>query len=203
MKSKKNIVAIISVSIIIIIVAILWLTGVIGLFLNGMSYIGDNTRKFTCKEGYLMTDEYSFSIDFHDLESNVGKEVYNDGESTILVSWLDNTGSSDTGGYRIGFRSYGTYTLNGAALVSGACHEQVDDTSITTYMTAKMTAGYNDKVYESNVLGTSGLNYKQGDEFSFYIFPTDAYDNGEVSLQEDGIVQLSIKDFYKNIWTRN
>ena len=203
MKNKKNIVAIISVSIIIIIVAILWFTGFIGLFLNGMSYIGDNTREFACKEGYLITDEYSFSIDLQDLESNIGKEVYNDGESRILISWLDNTGSSDTGGYRIGFRSYGTYTLNSAALVSGARHEQVDGISMTTYMTAKMTARYNGKVYESSVLGTSGLNYKQGDEFSFYIFPTDAYDNGEVSLQEDGVVQLSIKDFYKNIWTRN
>ena len=201
MKSKRNIVA--AISIIIITMVVLWFTGIIGLFLNGMSYIGNNTKEFNYTEGYLITDEYSFSINLNDLESNVGKEVYNDGESTISVSWIDNTGSSDTGGYRIGFRSCGTYTLNGATLVSGARHEQVDDTSFTTYMTAKMTAGYKDKVYESNVLGTNGLNYKEGDEFSFYIFPTEAYDNGEVGLKENGIVELSVKDFYKNIWARN
>ena len=136
------------------------------------------------------------------MESNIGKELYNDGESKIYVSWIDNTGSSNSGGYRIGFRSCGIYSLNGATLVSGVCHENVDNNSFRTYMSAKMTAKYKDNIYNSSVLGTSGLNYKDGDEFAFYIFPSEAYDKEDVSLDEDGIVKLSIKNLYKNIWTK-
>ena len=69
-------------------------------------------------------------------------------------------------------------------------------------MSAKMTAKYKDNIYNSSVLGTSGLNYKDGDEFAFYIFPSEAYDKEDVSLDEDGIVKLSIKNLYKNIWTK-
>ncbi len=185
------------------IIGILWFTGVMGLWLNGIAYIGYNTKKFNDTKGYLIPDEYSISINLNDLESNIGKELYNDGESKIYVSWIDNTGSSNTGGYRIGFRSSGKYSLNGATLVSGARHETVNNNSFTTYMSAEMTARYKDKIYNSNEFGTSGLNYKNGDEFSYYIFPSIAYENGEISLQDNDLVELSIKNLYKNIWTKN
>lgn len=159
-------------------------------------------KKFNDIEGYLIPDEYSISISLNDLKSNIGKELYNDGENKIYVSWIDNTGNSNTGGYRIGFRSIGKYSINGATLVSGARHETVNN-SFTTYMSAKMTARYKNKVYDSNEFGTNSLNYKDGDEFAFYIFPSEAYDNGEITLQESDIVELSIKNLYKNIWTKN
>lgn len=198
MRNKKSMMILIFISMVI---SILWMTGVIGLWLNGMAYVGYNTKKFNDIEGYLIPDEYSISINLNNLKSNIGKELYNDGENKIYVSWIDNTGSSNTGGYRIGFRSTGKYSINGATLVSGARHETVDN-SFTTYMSAKMAARYKNKVYNSNEFGTSGLNYKDGDEFAFYIFPSEAYDNGEISLQESGIAELSIKNLYKNIWTK-
>lgn len=199
MTNKKSVITIIIVSMIII---ILWITGVMGLGLKGMAYVGYNTKRFNDLEGYLIPDVYSISINLSDLESNIGKELYNDGESKIYVSWVDNTGSSSSGGYRIGFRSTGRYSLSGATLVSGARHETINN-SLTTYMSAKMTSRYKNKVYNSNEFGVSSLNYKNGDEFAFYIFPSDTYDNGEISLQENDIVELSIKNLYKNIWNKN
>ena len=196
---KRVIILIFSVAIIIF---ILCFTRGIALWFNGISYIANNTKQYSDEEGHTIGNEYQISINLYDLESNIGKELYNDGESKIYVSWIDNTGSSNSGGYRIGFRSCGIYSLNGATLVSGVCHENVDNNSFRTYMSAKMTAKYKDNIYNSSVLGTSGLNYKDGDEFAFYIFPSEAYDKENVSLDEDGIVKLSIKNLYKNIWTK-
>jgi hypothetical protein len=203
MKNKGSKTTIILISVITIIMFTLWFIGVIGLWLNGMAYIANNTKEFNDTEGHLISGEYSVSINLDDLKSNIGKELHNDGESKIYVSWIDNTGSSNTGGYRIGFRSSGQYSLNGATLISGAHHETVNDKSFRYYMTAEMTVKYKEKIYISSEFCISGLNYKDGDEFAFYIFPSKAYDNGEVSLNEKGIVELSIKNLYKNIWTKN
>ncbi|MEW9095613.1 MAG: hypothetical protein AB2417_11080 [Clostridiaceae bacterium] len=69
-------------------------------------------------------------------------------------------------------------------------------------MSAKMIAEYNGRVYDSTVFGTSGLNYNDGDDFSFYIFPREAYEEKEISLNEKGIVNLTVTSLYKNIWSK-
>lgn len=202
MNNKKSKTKIILISVVIIIMLTLWFTGVTGVWLHGMAYIANNTKEFTDKKGYLISDEYSISINLDNLESNIGKELYNDGECKVYVGWIDNTGNPNTGGYRIGFKSSGKYSINSATLVSGTHHETVGDESFRPDMVAKMTAKYKDKVYNSSEFGTGGLNYKDGDDFSFYIFPYEAYDKGEISLNEKGIVELSIKNLYKNRWTK-
>ncbi|MGO4108504.1 hypothetical protein [Paenibacillus sp. YAF4_2] len=143
----------------------------------------NNTEDSTDQNGEMMSEEYTVSIDLSDLESNVGKELYNDGTNKIVVLSVDNTGNANSGGYRISFRSKGTY-------------------SFTAEMSAKMTATYKNKYYESSVFGTGGINYKDGDEFaSFYIFPHEAYDQ-EITLQETGTVLLTVTNLYKNSWSR-
>lgn len=188
--------------IIVIVILILWFTGVIGLWLHGMASIVNNTKDFTDTKGHFVQGEYSIMIDLNDLQGNIGKVLYNDGINRIYVSWIDNTGSANTGGYRIGFRSCGQYSLTNATLVSGARHATVNENSFTACMTAKMTAEYNNKVYNSSEFGTSGINYKDGDDFSFYIFPSEAYNNGEISLDEKGKVELLVTNLYENIWTK-
>lgn len=188
--------------VIVIIVLVLRVTGLIGIWTTGLSYIANNTKEFTDTNGHIVEGEYSISIDLLNLESNIGKELYNDGNHKIYVSWIDNTGSVNSGGYRIGFRSSGNYSLNNASLISGVYHETVNENSFSYDMSAKMTAKYNDRVYNCSVFGTSGLNYKDGDDFAFYIFPTEAYENEEVFLNETGIVELTVKDLYKNIWSK-
>lgn len=190
------------IPVIAIIVLVLWVTGFIGIWTHGMSYIANNTKDFTNTKGHSLEGEYSISISLSDLDSNIGKDLYNDGTHRIYIYWIDNTGSVNAGGYRIGFRSSGDYSLSSASLISGIHHARVYGNSFTSEMSAKMTAKYNGNVYNSPVFGTSGLNYRDGDEFSFYIFPLEAYEKDEVTLNETGVVELTVKDLYKNIWSK-
>ncbi|MGE8204668.1 hypothetical protein ACQKP0_08895 [Heyndrickxia sp. NPDC080065] len=191
-----------SLIMIAIIILVFWLTGLLGLWTNGISYIANNTKEYTDAKGHILKGKYSISIDLSNLKSNIGKELYNDGTHRIYVSWIDNTGSVNSGGYRIGFRSSGHYSLTGASLISGVHHETVDENSFTYSMSAKMKAEYHSKVYNCSLFGTSGLNYKDGDDFAFYIFPSESYEMKEVSLHETGIVKLTVTDLYKNIWSK-
>lgn len=185
---------IILIPIIAVLLLVLWVTGLIGIWTDGISYIANNKKEFTDTESHIVEGEYSISIDLSNIENNIGKELYNDGNHRIYVSWIDNTGSIDSGGFRIGFRSSGNYSLNHASLISGVHHATVDENSFTYNMSAKMTAKYNGLVYDSSVFGTSGLNYKDGDDFAFYIFPTEAYEKKEISLNETGRVELTVRD---------
>lgn len=196
-KVSKNIILLISI--IIVIIAVLWATGLVGLWLKGLSYIAYNTKAFENSKGYIVNGEFSMSIDLENLESNIGKELYNDGKNKIYVAWMDNTGDAMSGGHRIGFRSSGDYSLNNATLVSGI-HHKYSNGSYQEIMTARMTTKYKDKIYNSRVYGTSALNYKDGDDFAFYLFPSEAYVSGEVSLNEEGNAEITITNLFKNIW---
>lgn len=188
--------------IIVTILLVLWVTGLIGIWTEGMSNIADNTKEFTDTQSHIVEGEYSISIDLSNMENSIGKDLYNDGNHRIYVFWIDNTGSVRSGGFRIGFRSSGNYSLTNASLISGVHHATVNGNSFTNEMSAKMTVKYNGKVYNSSECGISGLNYKDGDDFCFYIFPTEAYEMEEITLDETGIVELTVKDLYKNIWSR-
>ncbi|SDW21236.1 hypothetical protein [Paenibacillus sp. CF384] len=166
-----------------------------------MADIANNTDKFTDKHGYTVPGEYSVTVDLADLESNVGKELYNDGAHRIYVMWFDNV-DLQGGGYRIGFRTVGTYSSNGASLISGTHHKTVGEHEFTSETSAKMTAEYNGNVYESATYGTSGINFKDGDEFSFYLFPNDAYKKDGITQDEKGTVRLTVTGLYQNLWSR-
>ncbi|WP_088104209.1 hypothetical protein [Halalkalibacter urbisdiaboli] len=187
--------------ILVVTLLFLWLTGFIGLWTGGIAEKANNTKDFTTTKSHFIAGDYSISIDLSNLESNIGKELYNDGKHTIYVSSVNNTGSENTGGYSISFRSSGRISLNAASLVSGVQHARINEHSFTNIMTAKMTAEYNGKIYESPISGVSGLNYKDGDEFGFYIFPHESYQ--EIRLNEQGVVGLTVSNLYKNIWSKN
>jgi hypothetical protein len=69
-------------------------------------------------------------------------------------------------------------------------------------MVAKMKAEYKGKVYESATYGAGGLNFRDGDEFSFYLFPYDAYKKDGITQNEKGIVRLTVTGLYQNLWSR-
>lgn len=199
MKLKRSKITILVIAVILI--AALWATGLMGLWLKGLSYMAYNNKNYSNSQGHIVDGEFSISVNLKDLESNIGKELYNDGENKIYIYWMDNTGDVMSGGYRIGFRSSGQYSLDSATLVSGIHHEHSDNYYLES-KSAIMTAKYKGNIYNSIESGTSALNYKDGDDFAFYIFPTEAYENGEVSLNEEGIVDITVTNLYKNIWTK-
>ncbi|RUS45960.1 hypothetical protein [Cohnella sp. AR92] len=190
----------IALPVLAIALAAIWSSGLAGIWTEGMASIANKTTEYQAN-GELVEGEYSVTIDLSNLSGNIGKELYNDGVHRIYVSWIDNTGNYGTGGYRIGFRSSGRYSIKGATLVSGIEHRTIDDHTFTMNMSAKMTAEYKGKRYACSEFSTGGLNYKDGDEFGFYLFPSSAYESNEVSLNETGIVKLTVTNLYKNVWS--
>ncbi|CAI6087052.1 hypothetical protein [Cohnella sp. JJ-181] len=172
-------------------------SGLYGLLSNGMASIANQTEKFTDQDGHLIDGRYSFQVDLSDFESNIGKEIYRDGDHRIYVSWLQR---AQNGGYDIGFRSSGPYSLSGATLISGLHHKMVNDHSFSTIPTAKLTVKYKEKQYTGQTSGQCGLNYKDGDCFSFSFFLSD--EPIEEYVTDAGIVEITIADLYKNIWRK-
>ncbi|OPX42422.1 hypothetical protein CLHUN_37190 [Ruminiclostridium hungatei] len=177
-------------------------SGLLGLWSKGIACIANNTDEYGTSAGGAFQGEYSVTIDLSNLEGNTGKVLYSDKTHKIYVSWLDNNQGNAPGEYRILFKSEGEYSLKGASLISGIQHATVDDNSFTQILTAKMTARYRGKTYASREFSTSGLNYKDGDEFGFYIFPQEAYQQKEVAFNETGKVVLTISNLYENVWNR-
>jgi hypothetical protein len=180
-----------------VMIVVLWSSGIFGLWTDGIAFLANNTKKFTDKSGHPLEGNYSLSVDLSDLESNIGKEIYNDGEHRIYVFSLQRTRN---GGYDIGFRSSGQYSLSEASLISGVHHETINDHSFTMSTTAKMTAEYDGKTYNSSATGQCGLNYKDGDCFSFAFFLGD--EPNEDPIENVGIVELTITELYKNVWSK-
>jgi hypothetical protein len=184
-----------------VILLVFWLSGLTGLWMDGLRYIVTNTNEYKYEKGHLVDGEYTVDIDLSDLQSNIGKELYNDGTHKIYVSWV-NVDSVNSGGYNIGFRSSGHYSLTGASLISGIHHTFVNESSFSSEVTAKMTSKYNDEIYHNSLYSSSGINFKDGDEFGFYIFSNRAYDTNEISLDEKGVVEVTVTHLYKNMWSK-
>jgi hypothetical protein len=184
----------------VLIVFTCWRIGLTGLWTEGIAFIANNTKDYDLEKGHFVKGDYSISIDLANLKSNIGKDLYNDGTYRIYVDWINTPRNMNTGEYRIGFRTSGKYSLDGATLISGNRYVRFDDHSFGEDFTAKMSARYHGKLYTSQESGQSGLNYKDGDEFAFYIFPSEAHEAKEISLNEKGEVVLTVSHLYKNKW---
>ncbi len=179
----------------------LWKSGYPGLWQYGIGKIADDTATFTDEGGHVLEGTYSLTLDLSDLDSNLGAELYNDGTHRIYVYWLEASGRSP--GYEIGFRSSGHYTRSGASLVSGIRHASVDGgRSFTSEMSAVMTVEHPAGSFTAVPTGLGGLNYKDGDDFSFTITLTDDAADREESPMQSGTMTLTVTDLYMNLWRK-
>jgi len=195
MKAKK--VFYVSAFLIVVVVVVLWSMGLFGLWTNGMSYIANNTKDYTYNSGHLVEGSYSLEIGLSDLESNIGREIYSDDDHHINLAWLQRTQDD---GYDVGFRASGPYSLTRATLVSGIKHETNSNHSFSILPSAKLIVEYEGKTNEAQLTGKCGINYKDGDCFSFTFFLKD-HSNGE-AVGNPGSVKLTITDLFKNIWSK-
>ncbi|WP_052350724.1 hypothetical protein [Paenibacillus gorillae] len=127
--------------------------------------------------------------------------MYNDGKHRVFVYYADHVNGSE-GGYQIGFRSSGAYSLSGASLISGLHHHTLDEHLFATDMIAQITVQYEGKKYTGSMVGASGLNYKDGDDFLIYMPSLDTQGQDEAAIDEPGIVQVDITGLYMNRWTK-
>ncbi|GIP53300.1 hypothetical protein [Paenibacillus vini] len=193
MKKSKMILLLVFL-IILLSLVITWRTGLLELWSKGISSIANNTEKYSDEAGYVLDGSYTIQIDLADIQSNIGKELYNDGRHKIIVEEINNSGVSAEG-INIGFRSFGDYSTDGATLISGVHHKTNNDRTFSTLMTAQLIAKYKNKQYGGAISGVSGLNYKSGDDFSFNINPVEA-------LRDKGKVELTVSNLYLNIWKK-
>lgn len=181
------------IGIAIITLLVLWVSGLMNLWINGISYVTNNVDNYSV-EAFPVDGEYSVTIDLSDLDSNKGKVLYDDGENQIYVSDVLVHNKSD---YQIYFRSSGTYNLNGATLVSGIEHAYTQN-GFTDYMHVIATATYRGDTFEIDQAAISGINYRDGDDFGFYLFPNEK----DISVKEDSIIEVTLSNLVLNKWEK-
>lgn len=177
------------------IVFTLWISGLLNLWINGINVIADDVEGYQL-HSYPVDGEYSLKLDLSDFESNEGKVLYDDGENQIYVEKVLVNGNSD---YEVSFRSSGTYSLRGATLVSGNEHERVEN-GFTYDNQVNATATYQGSTFKIYSSGSSGLNYKDGDSFAFYLVPHDK--EVEVDIEKDSIIEVKLSNLYMHNWER-
>ncbi|WP_391117123.1 hypothetical protein [Psychrobacillus sp. L3] len=173
---------------------ILWISGWLNLWINGISVIANDIEGYRL-HSYPVDGEYSVKIDLNNIDSNEGKVLYDDGENQVYVEKVLVNGQSE-----VYFRSSGNYSLRGATLVSGNEHARIDNgfTSINHVNATATYQGESFKIYQS---GSSGLNYRDGDSFGFYLLLTD--DKGvDVDIEKDSIIEVKLSNLYMHNWEK-
>jgi hypothetical protein len=195
-KSKSLLVA----SIFILGFLFVWTSGLMALWTKGMPHIVSDINKYQNEKGHTIEEEYSLIVDLTNLENNIDKDLYNDGDHRIYVTHIRT--SDHDGVYEIYFRSSGKYSQNGASLISGINHSVKKENTFTTEMSAKMSSEIDGKTYENYLLGTSSVNFRDGDEFGFYIGPTSVPETDGKMLDKEESMKITVSNLYQNIWSK-
>ncbi|MGE6488647.1 hypothetical protein [Paenisporosarcina sp. NPDC076898] len=181
----------------------LWLSGLLGTWTTGMPFIVGDTNRYHVEKSHTVKGTYSLTVDLTNLESNVGKDLYNDGTHRIYVTHIRT--SDHDGVYEIIFRSSGTYSQSGASLISGIHHAVINENAFTSEMSAKVSTEIDGKSYEyyPSATATSGINFRDGDEFGFYIGPKDVSENEANILDKEESLKITVTNLYLNSWRKN
>ncbi|MFJ7936567.1 hypothetical protein [Sporosarcina sp. NPDC096371] len=178
-----------------IVVCILWMSGWLNLQIKGLSVIAEDVEGYRL-QAYPVDGEYSAKIDLSDLDSNEGKVLYDDGENQIYVEKVYVSGNSD---YEVNFRSSGTYRVRGATVVSGNEHARTEN-GFTLINHVNATATYQGDSYKIYPSGSSGLNYRDGDSFGYYLNPHDK--EVDIDIEKDPIIEVKLSNLYMHKWEK-
>ncbi|WP_164669746.1 hypothetical protein [Virgibacillus doumboii] len=168
-------------------VLIVFLSELGGVWINGISYLASDVEDYH-NNAHAVEGKYKVEIDLSDLESNKGKVLFDDGENRIYVSRVIVKNGPE---YEVFFRSSGTFSLGGATLVSGVDHTHEE-------FRAEAKATYSGKSYKISQSDYSGLKYRNGDEFGFYLFPPE--EDIDVDLEEESMIEVTVENLYVNLW---
>ncbi|MGN1031842.1 MAG: hypothetical protein ACI4PU_00130, partial [Intestinibacter sp.] len=117
-KQKNMFIGLLSFIIIIMIIfGALWKNGTIGIWRYGMKFL-EMDSSYIVRSRELYNLKVEMEIDLNDLDSNLGKVVYNDGKCKIEIKSV----VYENGDYKIYFESYGKYDRKGGILISPIAH---------------------------------------------------------------------------------
>lgn len=142
---------------------------------------------------------YSVELDLWDLDSNIGKILYEDNTGCrITVHKLD---KMRDGIYRVWFRSHGVCRRNGSQLVSGTIPYQTGSASWTYKGLPQATVSAGGPKRECSLAGISGLNWKDGNEFGFYLTygkgSSDPFLSSDDIKRQDGKITITVSGLTK------
>lgn len=171
-----------------VILSALIASGQMGVWVEGIGYVVGNPDKYNYTPA---TDLYSYSltVDLSRPDEMLGRAIYAQDNGTITLADLEYRQEN----WRVGFRSHGEYSPQRATLVSGLAHTH-SERGFSYRMTATLTATWKGVDYPCLVMGESGINYRDGDDFSFCLPAEIPPDAGEITL--------TITDLTVNRWSR-
>ncbi|MGP4062313.1 hypothetical protein [Halobacillus sp. H74] len=161
---------------------------------KGIGYLTSNIEDYYYKT-FPEEGKYTVKIDLNDIESNEGKVLLEESENKIHVTEVSQMDS----GYEITFRSSGSYDAGGATLISGLEHVR-NDNGFSSHFKAEAEAFYKGEAYQLSPSGSSGLTYRDGDQFGFQLSLPDQMKN--IDLKEDPIIEVTITDLQVNLWVK-
>lgn len=173
----------------------LWMSKFCIFLVEGIGYLENNIEHYR-KSGRILEGEYTVDINLLDLDSNKGKMLYDDGENQIYVSKVFAHNESD---FQVYFKSSGAYSLNRATLVSGVEHLRTIN-GFSSILRAKAIATYGEKSFELQHSLSSGINYRDGDEFGYYLFPS--VESVDINVNENPIVKVTVTNLYEYRWEK-
>lgn len=138
--------------------------GALGTWNGGLAYQFWNAN-YSLAYGEIQ-GSYAVELDLSDLESNLGKALYAEDGCRIVVDYMDET---TPGCYRVFFRAHGKVGRAGSRLVSGVQPDMVDKNTWTIQEGVSMTVTAGERTEACDVAGCTGLLWKDGNQFGFYI----------------------------------
>ncbi len=151
-------------------------------------------------------DGYSVEIDLSDLDSNVGKRIWENGNQYIEIASVD-TDDYYRSDYRIFFRSYGFYDMSGGKLTSGIEHTHTSEGYYSYNTAADLVTTYNGVSYPGHWQGMTCLNWANGikasDYLGFYLLlPEELFDENGVPLTGNSKATVTLYNLTEHTWTR-
>lgn len=172
------------------------LNGTIGVLKNGLAFMVQNNDYNVEFEN--TSTFYEVEVDLSNLESNIGKVIYDDGQCIIDI---DHIVKENNGVYNVFFRTHGRYNRHGGTLVTPIYKSSLNDTkysiveyhlidgtsysgftaqekpikeeNISDVMVGKMQVLLDGMPYACSLSTFDSLKYKDGDIFGFYLFTVD------------------------------
>ena len=147
----------------------------IDLLKKGIAVFFENPTKYKCEITEIDQDVI-FSLNLIDLSSNIGKTIYDDGECTIDIEYVQYDGNV----YNITFRTHGQYNMRRGVLVTALPHIRNSNGTYTQDIHSKLYIRNREEWLPCRVTGIYGIVFKDGDKF-VYTFQSTA--ESEVTLK--------------------
>ena len=198
---KKKLIAVIALLFVCLAICKLYTqTNHYGVMTSGLSHIHRNTNDYAL----IYSDESSETsteLNLNDLESNVGKIIWQKDKQYIEITSI-NCKRLHKGEYDIYFKSHGVHNTNEGVLTTAVKHIRVDENSFADTMMGDMFVNINGISYPCERRSNSSIMYKDGDTFGFSFCLEEILGDDFTSNETVGTVEIRFENLIEHKWTK-